>query len=337
MNKPFNQPANMLAELLVREESARKALISGANSDETQRAPRAWEDLPFYLTGALRDKDHPEFKKRITTICSEVCTKTDQSPDGALLALFYMSQDNYEFYSATHSILAAVVAYIVAKDVLHWNDKDCARIAMVALTMNVSMLAEQDVLAKQGSAPTESQKKIIAEHSKKSAEIMKSRGFDDPDIIEAIEHHHTAGDAEFKSGKPGLVMAAVVRAADIYTAKRSPRAARPAASETDAIKTVFSAQGGGTSQVGQAVIKAVGVFSPGSFVRLSGQETAIVIKRSEVSSNPYLALLTDSHGIALATPQVVRVDGKQIVIAERLPKRSIKIQPDIRRLSNLKL
>lgn len=336
MSKPFNQPANMLAELLVREESARKALAAGT-SEDAPRAPRAWEDLPFYLTGALRDKDNPEFKKRMTAICAEICTKTAASPDGALLTLFYLSQDNYEFYSATHSILAAVVACIVAKDVLRWNDKDCARIALVALAMNVSMLAEQDVLAKQGSAPTEAQKKVIAEHAKKSAEIMKARGFDDQDILTAIESHHTAGDAEFKSGKPGLVMAAVVRAADIYTAKRSPRAARPAASETDAIKTVFSAQGGGTSQVGQAVIKAVGVFSPGSFVRLAGQETAIVIKRSEVSSSPYIALLTDSHGIALASPQVVRVDGKQVAIAERLPKSRIKIQPDIKRLSNLRI
>jgi hypothetical protein len=64
---------------------------------------------------------------------------------------------------------------------------------------------------------------------------------------------------------------------DIYCAKISPRAYRPAVLPPLAAKELYAQERAGTDVFADALIKQSGIHMPGGFVKLASGETAIVV------------------------------------------------------------
>jgi HD-GYP domain-containing protein (c-di-GMP phosphodiesterase class II) len=73
----------------------------------------------------------------------------------------------------------------------------------------------------------------------------------------------------------------VVALADMYSAMITPRSYRQPVMAHNALKNIFTKRGEAVdNQLTQLLIREVGLYPPGSFVKLVNGDTAIVIKRA---------------------------------------------------------
>ena len=109
--------------------------------------------------------------------------------------------------------------------------------------------------------------------------MLELSGVTDRDWLDGVADHHVAPDG---SGYPAghhesNDFAALVRRADIYTAKLSPRTTRSAMAADRAGRAMFMYDPGNSMTA--ALVKEFGVYPPGCFVKLVSGETAVVVKR----------------------------------------------------------
>ena len=173
-----------------------------------------------------------------------------------------------------------------------------------ALTMNASTLELQARMAEQTDPPTKKQLEQIHGHPQHSAQMLRDSGLADADWLSAVEdHHERAGGSGYPRGLTDVgEIAHVVRAADVYSAKISPRANRPAMRPQQAARQLFQEEQGGPCAA--ALIHAVGIYPPGDFVKLKNGEAAIVTHRSSSEGAAKVVSLLSAMGKPLTgTPR----------------------------------
>jgi HD-GYP domain-containing protein (c-di-GMP phosphodiesterase class II) len=172
-----------------------------------------------------------------------------------------------------------------------------AALMKAALVMNIGMARDQDSLARQQSAPTDWQRKLIQEHPVKSVDILQGFGFDDPDVLDLVRWHH---DPATFQGLESMVLARHVLAmADSFIAKMAGRKTRVSMSPVKAVKSmVMGAEGIGLG-VGSAMAQAAGFYPPGTYVKLANGETAMSVQRGERANTPWVISILDKDGVAL--------------------------------------
>jgi HD-GYP domain-containing protein (c-di-GMP phosphodiesterase class II) len=196
---------------------------------------------------------------------------------------------------------AAITGCLVAQR-LGWNEADAQRVFKAALTMNISMLELQGQLALQTTPPTPEQRAAILAHPGFSRMMLEISGVTDGDWLDAVSQHHENHDGSgYPTGmrEPGDI-AALVRRADIYTAKLSPRSTREAITADKAGRMMFMQDPG--HPMTAALVKEFGVYPPGCFVRLMSGETGLVVRRGPTVMSPIVAVLTSPYGSSLPLP-----------------------------------
>jgi ribosomal protein S16 len=88
-------------------------------------------------------------------------------------------------------------------------------------------------------------------------------------------------------------------------------------------------------EAGAALIKAVGIYSPGTFVRLSTHEIAVVIKRGANTTMPKVAVLINRQGMPTGEPIVRDTSLTEFRIASSVPHRDVKVSHNLDRLVTL--
>ncbi|MDH5340914.1 MAG: hypothetical protein OEW22_14125, partial [Rubrivivax sp.] len=199
-----------------------------------------------------------------------------------------------------------------------------------ALTMNASILELQGQLAEQPFAPTDEQMQRIRAHPEASRDLLMLAGIDDPIWLRAVAEHHEERDG---SGYPSGIcepteLATLLRKADLYTAKLSPRATREAQAADRVGRELFMRDPG--HPVCAALVKEFGVYPPGCFVTLASGETGVVVARGSTVMTPLVAAMTNGYGAPL--PEPVRRDTRQPLhaILGVLPARQMRarLQPE---------
>lgn len=89
-------------------------------------------------------------------------------------------------------------------------------------------------------------------------------------------------------------MAHALRVVDIFMAKVSRRLSRDPLSPQEAERHLLREDSGG--QMGVVLIKEIGIYPPGDFVKLKSGELAVVIRRSDNPKAPLVACITDAAG-----------------------------------------
>jgi hypothetical protein len=227
---------------------------------------------------------------------------TERDPDLAIFQVLRQHGNHHTQYGVNHSIHCAIAAFLAG----HRLGLDSATLTLAfkaALTMNVSMLELQGQLATQIGPLTPAQREAIQGHPERSVQMLKVAGITDPEWLEAVAQHHETSDG---TGYPlGLrdvaPLAQLLNRCDVYTAKLSPRRSREGLTADVAVRRMFAARP--DDPITAALIKEFGLYPPGSFVRLEGGETAIVVRRGSNAHTPLVSVLTDARGAALARPQ----------------------------------
>jgi HD-GYP domain-containing protein (c-di-GMP phosphodiesterase class II) len=282
----------------------------------------------------LQSGTHEGFGQALEDVAGPVQALIERDSDLAIFQVLRQDGNGFTQYGVNHSIHAAITSFLVAQR-LGWDASSMQKVFKVALTMNLSMLELQGQLALQTTPVTPEQREAIHAHPQRSVEMLQLAGITDTDWLEAVAHHHVAPDGTgYPSGVQAVNdLAALVRRADIYTAKLSPRSGRDAMAADRAGRAMFMYDPGNSMTA--ALVKEFGVYPPGCFVKLVSGETAVVVKRGPSVITPLVAALTTPSGTALVDPlprdtskvehAISGVIGEQSVQVKLAPEKLMKL------------
>ena len=205
-------------------------------------------------------------------------------------------------------------------------------VCKAALTMNIGMSVLQDRLAVQREAPNDAQRQQIEEHSARSVGLLMELGLNDPQWLEAVRDHHLTQAGDLGSRTPGQRMARLIQRADMFAARLSPRAARRPSTAALAMKGCYFDENNEIDEAGAALLKAVGVYSPGALVRLVNQEVGVVVRRGANTTTPRVAILVNRDGFATGEHVIRDTSQRELRIASSVAQQDCKVKINLNRL-----
>lgn len=274
--------------------------IPAAQQREREREERPaldWPALQMHATRLLRAPAEGDFLPRFEQLHEELVRRCAQAPDATLLALVYLSAQETRMYSATHAMLVACACMLAARSVLRWPDAQVLQAGRVALSMNIGMTELQDQLAQQAQPLTSRQIASIQHHAARSEAVLHSLGVHDADWLEAVRCHHDRSPGPLAERSPAQQIARLVQRADVFAARLAPRANRWPMPATAAMQASYYDEERKVDEAGAALVKALGVYPPGSFVRLVTQEVAVVLRRGASATTPRVAVVMNRQGM----------------------------------------
>lgn len=263
-----------------------------------------WEALMRQINGALQDASpDSDWVIRLHAALSQVIALAERKANELLFLLIQHAGHQTRQYSAHHAALCATVCAQVAHT-LKWSVDDRETLTMAAMTMNVAMTGLQDMLARQKDPLTAEQRERVDGHALRSAQLLAASGITDPRWIKVVRLHHDASlvGVPLASLDPAQRMARLLNVVDRFTAKISRRAGRPPMSPLAAARAACVGADGQPDEYGSALLRTLGMYPPGSYVRLVGGEIAVVMARGERANEPRVAVLVGSSGLPLPEP-----------------------------------
>ena len=313
-----------------------KVLPLNAPEDEPdETGPPDWLDLQVQANALLRDVESPLFLAKLMRLNRRLMRLSASTPDSCLFALFHLSASEIKLYSATHSMLVSVMCVLAAREVLNWPEDEQRQIGLAALTMNIGMTELQDQLATQIPPLQPDQKEAVTRHAANAAALLKAAGVNETVWLDAVRHHHGVRPGPMADRTPAQRMARLIQRADIYSARLSPRASRLPMSPAAAMQASYFDEHKQVDEAGAALIKAIGIYSPGSFVKLHTQEVAAVVRRGLNTTTPKVAVLINREGMPTVEPVLRDTSNRDYRIVASVPHRDVKLQINLERMLTL--
>ena len=267
-----------------------------------------WSDLESGLGIILSSPDRTqEFAHRVVQYDRWMQGLMTRDPDVGLYLLFQLAGNSPVGYSASHALVCATLCHVIAKE-LGTNPKERQSLVCAALTMNIAMTALQDTLANQVAKPTPAQQDMIRAHPIKGSLMLSNLGISDELWLDIVScHHYESSDkADYRLVSPATRLAHILKVVDRYAAMISPRMSRAGRSATESARAVMANTSAKTDEVAHAMVRAVGLCPPGTFVRMDSGDLGVVVRRSSALNQPYVAIVGKPDGEILAMPRLHR-------------------------------
>ena len=285
-----------------------------------------WAALQWKANALLRDTESEHFLARLDKLYRELHQLVQHHPDATLFALIHLSATEMRVYSATHAMLVYVVCSLAASEVLNWSPELDEKLGKAALTMNISMTALQDVLAMQAKPLTVAQIEAVEQHAQRSFNMLLAMGVDDEDWLLAVRHHHDRAPGSLAPKTDAMRIARLIQRADMFAARLSPRLGRLCMPPSAAMQAAYFDEEKKVDEAGAALIKAVGVYTPGTLVRLASNEIAAVIRRGLNTTTPHVAVLINRQGMPTGEWMIRDTSQPSYKIAGHVAHRDVKVQ-----------
>ncbi|MGE5384313.1 MAG: HD-GYP domain-containing protein [Betaproteobacteria bacterium] len=256
----------------------------------------------------------------------------DADPEAAVAASLLDRQE--ESYAAAHSLSCATLCALLAKR-FGWPEERRLSVVCAALTMNLGMLELQQRLLRHASPLTPPQLAEIHAHPDMALAALQALGIGDEIWLEAVHQHHEKPDG---NGYPRHLTTLaeegqLLRLVDVYFARASVRADRPALTPAQIVRALFMDEGKGScAPLVASLVKLLGLYPPGSFVKLANGEVGVVFRHGETPTTPIAAAVTTASG--MPTMQPVRRDtGREaFAIAGTIVPEKVSIGYDLGKL-----
>ena len=310
-----------------------KLMVDKATKREVVTNDRVdWRNLQVEAHILLRDPNREHFKWRLEHVFRTLQRESHRNPNGVLFALIQLSAAEISMYSATHAMLVSVMCGLAAREVMAWPEHVEMLLCKAALTMNVSMTELQDKLAAQKRPLDDTQQESIATHAERSVEILQSVGISDPTWLQAVAEHHAQAPGPLRNKTPAQRLARMIQRADMFAARLSPRLSRPPMPPAAAMQACYFDEDKQVDEAGAALIKAVGIYQPGSYVRLASDEVAVVVRRGANTSTPRVAVVLNRNGMPTAEHAVRDTSQKEYKVVVSVPHSEVRVQIHLDRM-----
>ncbi len=307
--------------------------VSGAA--KAVERPLDWPNLQMRLRMLLVNADGADWVPRLRALRDDVLALVERSPDRALMRLMFDASNEFQDYSANHSLFVCVLTSMACAQLPGWQAEWDDSLTLAALTMNLSFTQMQDELARQSGPLSETQKGTLRDHPQRAADRLAEIGVDDPMWLHAVLHHHNAPSGPMAGRTAEETIARLIRRADRYAARLSPRKSRPASSATAAAQVALLDEGGHTDEAGQALIRTLGLYPPGVWVKLQCGEIAMVLRRTAIAKAPIVASLVSRSGMPLAVPALRNTRLPDFAVTGAVPPAQVKVRPNLDALEKM--
>jgi hypothetical protein len=258
--------------------------------------------------------------------------------DEALFHFIYTGSCRTSFYSSRQALRCMLIAGEAARE-LQWDAQRIDLLDKAALTMNVASWRLQDQLARHaGAIENPEERSQIARHPAAGAQMLQDSGVSDAAWLEAVRLHHDDSLAArpLESLTPGEATALLLRRVDRYSAMLSRRAGREPLSATAAAQQACLGADGRPDLFGSLMLKAVGLYPPGSYVALANNERGIVLSRGERANQPLVAALINAEGMFMAEPRLRDTVRTGMGVRTSLPPGQVPVDPPLEKLQALR-
>lgn len=278
------------------------------NENEYEDLLGLWSDLESGLGIILGSPSSiQEFEQRVWQYDRWMKDLLKRDTDVGLYLLFQLATNSPVGYSASHALVSAVLCHLIAVELkLPENERDS--LVHAALTMNIAMTTLQDQLAGQLEKPSSQQQEAIRAHGAGGALMLANMGVLDKLWLDTITLHHDENNSkgELRNLAAEQRLARILRVVDRYAAMISPRKSREGRSATDSARSIIGSSTEQQDEVGHALVRAVGLCPPGTYVRLDNQEVAVVMRRSSLPNRPFVAIVINEAGSLMDPPRLHR-------------------------------
>jgi len=287
-----------------------------------------WSDLESGLGVILTNPDSTQqFAHRVRQYDRWMQGLMQRDPDAGLYLLFQLASNSPVGYSASHALVCAVLCHLMARE-LKLPPKERDSLVHAALTMNIAMTTLQDELANQAEKPSQAQQDAIRAHPIKGAMMLTNLGVGDDDWLDIVSSHHddAVNRADMRIVPTATRLCRILQVVDRYAAMISPRVSRSGRTATESARNILARATGKADDIGQALVRSVGLCPPGTYVRMDSDELAVVVRRSLKPNHPYVAILGKSNGELLPSPRLHRTADSFPRIRSALSALSVRAQ-----------
>jgi HD-GYP domain-containing protein (c-di-GMP phosphodiesterase class II) len=274
---------------------------------------QTWEEITGILQILLTDPQRKfDFPEQVEKVAERLVAIHDMNADFSIYRVLRQEGYRASSYGYTHAIHTAVLCILLSRH-FDWPADRMMSLVKAALTMNMTIAKLQGTMSGQAGPMDATQRAEISSHPGKTLTLLKNLGVTDANWLSAVEQHHERIDGHGYPAGCEVVseIATILRIADVFTAKISPRNFRAALSVKQGISHVFLNDKGGP--VSMALIHTLGLYPPGELVRMASGELGIVVERTGSTKAPIVASITDTAGRPV--PRLLRRDTRQIEFA----------------------
>ncbi|WP_426663178.1 HD-GYP domain-containing protein [Rhodanobacter aciditrophus] len=258
-----------------------------------------------------------DFPRAVMDVAAQVREACRINPDVALASILLRTEGPY---SSRHAVNAAIACQLTGT-ALALDEGELAATVAAALTMNIGMFELHDRLLACEGPLSDAQHAAVRAHCQLGVARLREFGVADAGWLDAVRDHHERSDGGgYPGGKRGPEIgrpARLLALADVYCARVAGRDYRPPLQPTQALRWLFLNEGAMLDgSLARVFIKTLGVYPPGTGVRLRNGSLAVVIQRRPTGHQPVVASLTTHDGLRLGSPIRRRGDVEAHAIAE---------------------
>lgn len=293
-----------------------------------------WSMLVVALDSVLRQpRPEPGWIEELCSVRRRVRRVAEQALDGSICHLIYTGGMHANLYSCHQALRCMLIAGECART-LGWSEEMVESLENAALTMNVSMRALQDMLAQRDTGLSTGMRLQVANHPRDAARLLAAAGVADAVWLSAVMLHHDAQNAATPLAQltPAQQAAQLLRRVDIFCAKLSRRGRRAPLPGLRAMREACLGAEGHADEIGAALLKAVGMYPPGSFVELASGEQALVLGRGQRANAPRAAAFTNAQGVPVFRPRLRDTSLPGFAVKSALDCARVREQPNHEKL-----
>lgn len=295
----------------------------------------AWGSLQMRASVLLHESPQDAFAPRLAALQADLLDLLERDTDLALLILVQGTTGESRNYSVGHALLVAVVCELAARHLVAWPAAWREPLRCAALTMNIAMTTLQDLLALQETPPTAQQRALIDGHSTLGATRLRAYGIADALWLDAVAQHHATRPGKLADLADAQQLARLIQRADIFAARLSRRRTRNALSGMAAAKATYLDENQQADEAGAAIIKATGIYPPGSYVRLASGEIAVVLRRGRLANEPLVAGVISAAGMPLGEPARRDTRVARHAVAAGVAPQDVRLRLNLEKLLSL--
>lgn len=263
----------------------------------------------------LQAVDTEHWQGRVRSLAHELIEASDDDPDAAFAVLHL---DIHHSYDVTHHMVAGLLCSRLAL-ANGFSSSERLHLVCAAITHDIALLDDRPRLeAADQLTPTDVDR--VRGHCRRGRELLCQLGVTDPLWLLAVEQHHERLDG---SGYAGLrerelaIPSRILALADSFSAMLRHRPYRDRILAKPALASLYGDPQGRYDKILTAtLIHELGIYPPGSLLRLASREMAISVRPTPGEiSYPQVAAIADpaGHPMYRAAPRDPRQEETAIV------------------------
>jgi HD-GYP domain-containing protein (c-di-GMP phosphodiesterase class II) len=223
----------------------------------------------------------------------------------------YVQYPDYTSYTVGHSVRVASLAVFVGSQ-MGWHEKDLLEIGTAALLHDIGKCKIPDTILMKKGKLTAEEFELVKIHPKKGTEILLGQKNLSKFAVAACWGHHLRYDRGGYHEQPKWAVrhpvSALLQICDVFEALTAVRPYKDALDPHQAYTIMLMDKGGFHPVLLSNFIRKVGIYPPGTYIRLGDGRVAMVLEETEKIARPKLIVVTTQRGDQLYESDQYTID-----------------------------